>query len=296
MSALDSIYNITNTFLVENDLKYCFIDDDKLPFTYKGMPARSNHSEDFVSLGDLVTSKKVNKYVGVGISIQASNISAIDVDKCFKEPFNLESGDERANEILDFFKDKTYCEFSFSGKGLRIILTNDLIEDYNKKYYIKNSKNGIEFYQPGPSYRYVSLTGRAIYNNKVNKLNCDIIQFLDKYMCRKPAKVVQTIANEKEESIDVLLKKTKYYSFKNIFFQELWFGKAPGSGSNESELDFDIVRFLYTYVTTNKEQIRQLFELSPYYKTKDSKHIYKWKTGNYRYLNFMYSKLIEGNK
>ena len=293
MTALESIHNVSNTYLIEKDLKYCFIDENKLPYTTKGNMARSNHAEDFVSLGDLITSSVVNNYIGIGISIQSSNVSAIDVDKCFSKPFDINSGDERAKEILDFFKDKTYCEFSFSGKGLRIILTNNLIENYNDKYYIKNSKVGIEFYQPGPSNRYVSITGRVIYNNKVNELDSDIISFLDRYMCRKHITTVKTLADGKEEDIQKLLGKTKYLTFKNIYFQDLWFGKAPGSNSNESEMDFNIVRFLYVYVTPNKEQIRLIFESSPYYKSKDRKHINKWKTGNFRYLDFMYNKIKE---
>lgn len=293
MSAIDSIYNISNTYLIEKDLKYCFIDENKLPYTINGEKARSNHSSDFVSLADLITSSEADNYIGVGISIQSSNVSAIDVDKCFSKPFDITSGDERAREILEFFKDKTYCEFSFSGKGLRIVLTNNLIEDYNNKYYIKNSKNGIEFYQPGPSYRYVSITGRVIYNNRVNQLDEDIITFLDKYMTRKAVKPIKSLVDKKEDDINKLLKKTKYYTFKNTYFQDLWFGKAPGSGSDESERDFDIIRFIYTYVTQDIEQIRIIFESSPYYKSKDRKHINKWKTGNYRYLNYMYGRIKE---
>ena len=288
---METINNIKKTQLINEDLKYCLVNSSKRAYRIDGSPARSNHVEDFVSLNELEKCTDIKNYDGVGISVQASKISAIDVDKCFSKPFDLESIDERGREILNRFKDKTYCEFSFSGKGLRILLKHNFIEDYENKYYIKNSKNGVEFYQPSKSNRYVTITGRVISNNSIADLYFEIIDFLNNYM-KRPIIAHETITNSEEiYSIEQLNKKIKYLYLTNSLFQDLWFGKAPGSGADESERDFQILSILYDKITKNKEQLKELFESSPYFKTKDSKHIWKWEYNNFRYYNYIYEHL-----
>ena len=171
------------------------------------------------------------------------------------------------------------------------MLKNKLINDYDKKYYIKNSKNHIEFYQPSNSNRYVTITGRTIYNNKINYLEDELYKFLDLYMKRKEVYRSVTGESTNEISFDMAVKKIKFLYYKDNLFQELWFGKAPGSGKDESERDFQILEILYNNITTDRNMLRELFETSPYYKSKDSKHVYKWKYNNYRYFNFVYDRL-----
>ena len=47
---------------------------------------------------------------------------------------------------------------------------------------------------------------------------------------------------------------------KNSTFQDLWFGVAPGSGKNESELDFQLLAMIFENITQNEEQLKALFE------------------------------------
>lgn len=295
IETLNDIINTDNEDLL--NLKYCLVTKDKLPYRIDEILARSNHSEDFVNIQEIISNLEninIENYKGVGISIQASNICAIDVDHCFSSPFDITSGDERAQQLIDKFKDLAYIEFSFSGTGLRILFKSNLIENYSDKYYIKNKNNSIEYYQPNNSYRYVTITGRFIYNNLIKDINNDIIiDFLNEYM-KKTIKSYDSIitTNEVEtRTYEQLMKIVKYKYLKDYSFQDLWFTKAPGSGKDESERDYHLVAYLYENITQDKNLLKQIFESSEFFKTKDWKHINKWKNQNGRYFNYLYDTM-----
>lgn len=296
MNALDTINNIiNNTYLPLADLKYCLVNKNKIPFKINGENAKPNNINDFVAIDTLLNCNNLEDYSGVGISIQASNISAIDVDKCFKIPFDINSADDRALDIIQRFFDYAYIEFSFSGKGLRVLFKQEIIENYSKTFYIKNESNGVEFYQPSQSYRYVTITGRVINNKEINT-NKDfshiILKFLNDYMKRpvKNKKDIKVIEND-NRTIEQILKKVKSKLLTDFIFQEHWFSKAPGSGSNESEIDYFILSYLFENVVQDKEKLRIVFENSPYFKSKDKKHLNKWMYNDYRYYNYIYERL-----
>lgn len=291
MNALETLSNITTTNLISANLRYCLVTPAKLPIKIDGVSARPNHEEDFVDLEALVTCDSLDKYAGVGISIQASKICAIDVDHCFSNAFDITSVDNRAKDILTRFKDVAYCEFSFSGKGLRVLFKHDIISDYSLTYYIKNEKQQVEFYQPSNSFRYVTITGRSIYDNVIDDIPDYVLQeFLDDYMKKPEQKTHMSSTPDVEtRTYEQLLIQVKRLYLKSFQFQNLWFGQAPGSGSNESELDYQLIAQLYEHVTKDHDLLKQLFEASPYFKSKDYKHIYKWKNQNGRYYEYVYS-------
>lgn len=304
MGAIDTLARIVdNEILVSYPFRYCLVAADKVPYTIKNELAHPNKKEDFCSLLELVNCGVLSLYEGIGISIIESKISAIDVDKCFSKPFDIESGDERAKFALELFKDKAYVEFSFSGKGLRILFSVNHIDNYIDKYYIKNDKTQIEYYQPGNTPRYVTLTGKTIYNNSLTEMKdlTYVIQFLDKYMVRPVRTLRHTSTNEINDnrSVEELLKKVRTYYLTDIEFQDLWFetdhkGKLlchiPGK-SKESNHDYHLLLLLFDHITQDYEKLRLVFEKSPYFQTKDSKHMYKWTYGNYRYYDYMYKNL-----
>lgn len=299
MSAIETILRISqNKNLISYPFRYCLVNSVKIPYTVNETVAHPNKKEDFCSFDELLDCENLQSYQGVGISIIESNIIAIDVDKCFSTPFDIKTADDRALDIIEMFKDIAYIEFSFSGKGLRILFYSPVtIDNYTEKYYIKNEKNKIEFYIPNHTARYVTLTGNYIYNNSLYKIdNLSIIyKFLDKYMLRPKKLYTDNILSHKdinnELSINELMKKVKSLYLKDIEFQELWFAQAPGSNSNESEMDYHLLCLLYQNITTDKDKLQEIFESSPYFKSKDSKHINKWEYGNYRYYNYIYERL-----
>ena len=294
-NALDTLLRIAeNENILNSNLKYCLVTQKKLPYKLDNTPAKINNNNDFVDFQELLNGE-LEKYAGLGISIQASNVCAIDVDKCFERPFDITTGDKRAIDIINRFKKYAYIEFSFSGKGLRVIFRQKYNFD-NKKYYIKNETNSIEYYQPEKSYRYVTITGMTIVNNPINSIyNFEnvIEQFLNDYMVRpiKNARKINEVDND--VSVDVLRRKIKRKLLLDNRFQEVWFSKAPGSGADESERDYYLLSYLYENITQNKENLKTLFEESQFFKSKDFKHICKWKNQDYRYYNYLFNKISE---
>lgn len=299
MNAIDIINNIlSNEYLVSYPFKYCLVSKDKVPFGIKDNFVKPNDIQDFCELYDLSSCKSLDKYMGLGVSIQGSNIWAIDVDHCFNEPFNIESIDDRGKQILELFKHKAYIEFSFSGTGLRILFKSYNIENYIEKYYIKNDKTHCEFYQPANPARYVTITGITICNNPVTNLIVDELQtFLETFMKRvyKLSLNKNSINTEENRSFDELMKLVKNLYLKDIIFQDIWFDTKhlPDSkgASLESNKDFMLCKYLFEDITKNKEMIKKIFESSPYFKSKDNKHIYKWNYNDNRYFNYIYDRL-----
>lgn len=295
---MDTLSRILDTKLYESNLRYCLVDFEKHPYRVDGQKARVNMAEDFVEFEELLLSKRLKRYLGVGISIQASEICAIDVDKCFAIKNDLSSADKRALDILDRFKNVAYCEFSFSGNGLRVLFRYPIIKDYSDKYFIKNKEVGTEYYQPSNSSRYVTVTGIAIHNNTIRHhpdLQPVLLKFLEDYM-RKPEGSKSSILTSDEETrtIEQLMVEVKRLYFKNNHFMNLWFGQAPGSGKNESELDYQLMCLLFENITQDDELILQIFESSPYFKSKDAHHIEKWTRQEYRYPNYILSSIRRG--
>lgn len=283
MKSIDFLLKILNTKLPYYDLKWCLVDSKKLPYMNNGKIAKTNDKKCFCNIEELMT-KHLLTFSGVGVSINYSHICAIDIDKCVEIPFDIKSISIKGKEILEMFKNY-YCEFSFSGTGLRILFyLNELefLESYKKNYYTKNSKQKIEFYLP-LNIRYVTITGEVIYNNELRNVDISTLKaFLDKYMLLEKRKeniyIKQdnNIIDEKE-----INKKLKKLFINNLTFLEVWNSKAPGSGKNESELDYYLIKVLFENVTSNFLKIKELLESSDYYLSKDKKHKKKWNETNY---------------
>lgn len=293
MTAIDTLHRVLqNEHLVNANLKFCYVDKNKVP--YKGpYLARPNITSDFVKIEELDL-QYAEQYMGLGISIQASRICAIDVDHCFTIPFDVASADNRAQEIINIFTaNPTYCEFSFSGTGLRILFRAAPIPDYQTKYYIKNSKTQCEYYFPEGSNRYVTVTGKTIINSGVNFVPDSILkQFLNTYMPRRINATTKPETGSMWADIDMALK---HFLRCDKSFQDNWFDPAPGSGANESERDFFLLKFIFENITTDKDKMKELFERSPFFKSKDKKHIYKWTHSNGRYYEYLYTVISGGS-
>lgn len=294
MDIFETINNVLDSNLIHSNLKFCLVDSRKRPFKCDATPARPNIEQDFVDFEMLLQCTSLDSYAGIGISVQASQVCAIDVDHCFSIPFDISSADERAKDVIERFKKFAYCEFSFSGTGLRVLFRTTLIDNYSDKYYIKNESKAIEYYQYGKSYRYVTVTGMKIVDNAITfnqSINQSLIKFLDDYMT-KPVKTSQKIKEVIEtRSFDELMNVVKFHYFKNMTFQNLWFNPAPGSGKDESERDYHLVAYLFENVTQDSDLLKQLFEQSPFFKSKDFKHMQKWTNQNGRYFNYLYNNI-----
>lgn len=301
MSAIDTIERIIDTNLAIADLRFCLVDAEKHPFTLRGNMARVNHNEDFSAIEDFANCKVLGEFAGLGISVQASNICGVDIDACVETPNDPSTISKYALSIIEIFKSWAYIEFSFSGTGIRILFRQKNIEDYKKKYYVKNSAKHTEYYQPGTkeevSPRYLTVTGRAIYDNPIDSGEDhmkDVLKFLDADMKRKYVAEYEVATKHEEHddrTVEQLVNIAKLCMISDGDFCDLWFHKAPGSGSDESERDFFLLKKIYTKVTKDKEKLREVFEQSDFFKSKDRKHVAKWNNSNHRYFNYIFERL-----
>jgi primase-polymerase (primpol)-like protein len=303
MSALDSLFNITNNEkLFNTSFKYCLVDESKHPFTIDEKIARPNHAEDFVNIVDLlnVNVKVLDKYKGLGVSIQASGVCAIDIDHCVNKQFDVNGISPLAKQIISLFEKFAYVEFSFSGSGIRIFFQADKIDDYESYYYTKNSKIGVEYYYPEGSARYVTITGRTIINNNPTNDksigNQQLHLFLELYMKRRYVLSKQQTTIADNRSMDDLMKVVKLKYLTDHNFQDLWFTQAPGSGHDESERDYHLVAYLYENITQDKNKLKEIFEQSPFFKSKDWKHMNKWNKQDFRYFNYVFERVQQKHR
>ena len=118
-----------------------------------------------------------------------------------------------------------------------------------------------------------------------------IQSFLDKYMLKTIRYKKKVIANYSGLSEEKIFKKVKILYLNDSRFQDLWFGKAPGSGKNESELDYELLARLYENITDDENILLKIFESSPYFKSKDFKHMRKWENQNKRYYYYIYEQI-----
>lgn len=290
MTAIDTILIVLSTdALVKANLKYCF-HKEKVPYNGTSL-AKPDTLSDFVELDKLDLSL-ANEYSGIGISIQASKISAIDVDHCFKSPFNFDSIDARGRDIYDMFKDLTYIEFSYSGTGMRVLFKSNEIINYKNYYMTKNSKTSCEYYYPEGSNRYVTITGRSVTENDIGFITeLVLVAFLNKYMLR-PKKLVEETKHELLPEIDTK-ELLMHFIRSDKSFQDIWFSEPSGSGGNESECDYFLLSFIYKNITKNKDKVKEIFESSFFFKHKDKRHIRKWEYNDNRYFNYIWGKIDE---
>ena len=255
-------------------------DKGKIPFTPStGKPALSNNPDTFESFQ--TASSHVHKYFkisedgqhlgGLGLGI-FKGYSAIDIDKC-RNPKTGEIS-EMAQEIIDFCG--SYTEISPSKTGIRIIFKTNLSEYDKNEYYTNNRNFGLEIYVSDKTNKFVTITGDVIYPNEI--ANIDITYILNKYMKKK-----QTSFVEKSHNLQNVIEK-------DAKLKELWNSQAPGSGSNESEMDLALINKLAYYLNSDEELINDAFVSSPYFKSKDNSHKNKWLTRNdYRKQTIMKS-------
>jgi len=246
----------------------------KEPFDLKtGLHAKANDKTTFHGYPILL--QNIHKYLtvdnngkqtgGIGLGI-FNGYSAVDIDHCINENGSIS---ELAENIIKYCD--SYTEYSPSKTGIRILFKTTTILDKNI-YYIKNSKLGLEIYISDCTNKFVTITGNKISGDEIKEI--DIQYILDKYM-KKENNV--NLSEYKPQSydgdvnIDLLVETDKKLN-------SLWYSQAPGSGSNESELDLALCCKLAYYYHADEIRINKAFKDSPYYKSKDLKHINKWNT------------------
>lgn len=255
--------------------KYVTNDDGDLvkkPFNVlNGYGAKSNNASTFVSYPTLC--RYLDNYLsfdgetgrqmgGAGLGI-FKGYSAIDIDHCVDENGTIS---DMAQELIDFCK--SYTEFSPSKTGIRIIFRSAIYIDKNK-YYINNAKRGLEIYISDNTNKFVTITGNKLSGDSIATV--DLSSMLEKYMKRETPIYTGPVVTRNDVNVSIDYALTKDYKL----FQ-LWTNQAPGSHSNESELDMALACKLAFYCNNDTGKMMELFMQSPYYASKDEKHKNKW--------------------
>jgi len=262
---------------LKNEALWCcwkMTQNGKVPVdVLKNSLAKSNDKTTFYPWGTILhhvgmfLRRENNKWLGgLGLGI-FNGFSAIDIDHCIDENGIIS---DMAQEIIDYCQ--SYTEKSPSGTGIRIIFKCKKF-DYDKTaYYINNSKIGLEVYVEGATNKFVTITGDTLIYSGINEV--DIQYLLDKYMRKRKAPVnLQPVKKNTYNIYDFIDRDEK--------LNTLWNAQAPGSHSNESELDLALCSKLAFYLQRDPEAIKIAFEQSPYFQSKDDKHKNKWLTYNY---------------
>lgn len=256
-------------------------DKGKIPFnSANGSMAKSNDRSTFhpytVALSALPRYLTYNEegraQGGLGLGI-FNSYSAIDIDHCVDSKGEVS---ELARDIIDYCA--SYTEYSPSGKGIRIIFKTDTDLD-KQKYYINNSKNGLEIYISDNTNKYVTITGDVMLPSPIAKI--DIRYILNKYMLKDVTTPIVTDYN-----FDI-----KKYNDPKL--HELWYSKAPGAHSDESERDLALCAKLAYYLKGDFYAIDKAFRSSPYFNSKDSDHLQKWEIRE-EYRENTINKAIQG--
>lgn len=242
--------------------------DDKKP--YDPIKKQVIGSKDpFYSIEEILSSG-IEEYETIGIKVR-DNISAIDIDHCV-------NGDNISDIALDIIHNvKSYTELSPSGTGIRILFKakNEFIRE---KYKIKNSLNGVEYYdgvdQITKGGRMVRLSGNKIFNYDFSEV--DTTDILDRYMIKDHSnslhKMVEDNINESKcYFIGEYLKKD--YSVYDLYYRHI-------SVLSESEWDLLLLNHIASF-TDNLNEIRYIFENTVYFKNKDQRHLNKWYRKSY---------------
>lgn len=158
----------------------------KVPYSPLGGKANSANRATFTSFDKAAAAYQKGGYDGLGLGI-FNGFCAVDIDHCVDHDT---AGGSKINDMaLDVIDTMdSYTELSPSGTGNRILFYAPGFKFDKKKYYIKNSKLGLEVYIEGATNRYVTVTGMTWNNKPIAERSEQIAAILDKYMRRQEQK------------------------------------------------------------------------------------------------------------
>lgn len=232
----------------------------KVPYQISGKRAQSNNEHTFSNYSDAVA--VVSHYDGLGLGI-FRDFSAVDVDHCVNTDGTLTA---TGQSVVQIFKG-CYIEKSPSGTGLRVIFKASGFMYDSTKYYINNSKLGVEVYVYGATNKFVTVTGNVYQQGDVIEAEAQLQTLLDTFMLRniKP-RDEQPAVTASYLSDDIVIEKAK--AAKNgVAFAKLWEGDISGYPS-QSEADLAFCSHLAFWCGRDIAQMDRLFRRSELYRDK----------------------------
>ena len=262
----------------------------------------SNQKDKFNHL-DKVLPLTSSKY-GIGFGI-FDTFGAIDLDHWLNDEGKLLL-DDFSKIVSDIVKSlNTYTEKSPSGTGLHLYFKIKGMkmnpEEFSKKYYTnrrinKETNQGIEVYLSGMTKKYLTITGDKLGQKDFREITFEELEpILEKYMKRFSSVKTNnpSIVTNQGDFLKIGLEKD---NLLNDLFND------TSHNGNESEEDMRLLTKLSYYCNKDSQAIREAFESSPYFRTKDEEHLQKWNREDYsensiqRAINLVTSTAFEDNQ
>ena len=216
--------------------------------------AKSNDRSTFAPMDKAAA--RANGFDGLGIGIFDS-IAGIDIDHCMKDG-KLSAMAADIVEMMD-----AYTEISPSGEGLRILFLAPGFRYDTGKYYIKDSKQGLEIYIAGMTQRYLTVTGNTLRSRDILDRADRLQTILDKYM-KRPQQPTQTAAPMPGSPADISDRELldKAMNARNGGqFKSLWEGSIMNYPS-QSEADQALCNLLAFWTGKDAARMDALFRQS----------------------------------
>ena len=216
--------------------------------------AKSNDPATFAPMD--TAAARANGFDGLGVGIFGT-VAGIDIDHCMKDG-KLSAMAADIVETMD-----AYTEISPSGEGLRILFLAPGFQYDTGKYYIKDSKQGLELYIAGMTQRYLTVTGNTLRSRDILDRSDRLQTILDKYM-KRPQQPTQTAAPMPGTPADIsdaeLIEKAKSAG-NGVKFATLWEGGLYGYAS-QSEADQALCNLLAFWTGKDAARMDALFRQS----------------------------------
>ncbi|MBO5320025.1 MAG: DUF927 domain-containing protein [Ruminococcus sp.] len=241
----------------------------KVPYNPKtGKKSHVDNDSTFTDYQSAMNSVTRSKYLS-GIGVKASgNVGFIDIDGC------LEYGtlSELASQVLNMLPG-AFAEKSPSGTGLHLMFL--LPEDFSfdkSRYYINNRSVHMEFYIPGSTNRFLTVTGNVYRSGDMNVTAKQLYAVLDRFMQRTETVLAPSIVPEGGSILTdaEVMKKAAEAENRDRFMQlylgnwEEYFAADANAHTDRShsEADLALCHTLAFYCRGDMEQMDRLFRKS----------------------------------
>jgi hypothetical protein len=151
--------------------------------------ASSNDPHTWIGYAEAIEAYESGKFDGIGL-VLPDGIVGIDLDDCFEgSKFSEES-----KMLLAMLP--TYCEFSPSGTGVKMLAAGNLSDKLSKVSHAK----GIELYDGGDTNRYFTITGNVIPQSRGSITGQRDSLFAIQSMITEPKASLEFVGDDPERS------------------------------------------------------------------------------------------------
>ncbi len=241
----------------------------KVPYNPKtGQKSHVDNDSTFTDFQSAMNSMERSKHFS-GIGVKASgNVGFIDIDDCL-ENNKLST---LAKQVLDMLPG-AFAEKSPSGTGLHLMFLLPEGFTFDKsRYYINNRSVHMEFYIPGSTNRFLTVTGNAYRSGDLTVTADQLYAVLDCFMQRTAAVLTPAIVPEGGSILtDAQVMKIAAAAENGDKFMQLYLGEweeyfaadaNAHTDRSHSEADLALCHTLAFYCRGDMEQMDRLFRKS----------------------------------